>query len=140
MRRKWIGQAVVAVLLAAGLAVVVYRTVARNDHHSSLPSGVGSRRQVTIPTEGAQLAAQVLTPARRQGRAPLVVMPASWGSSADEYHSIAAAFASSGYLVVAYAQRGFASSTGSVDLAGPATQRDVSTVIDWALAHEPADP
>jgi len=139
MRRKWIGQALVAVLLATGLVVVVYRTVARNDEHASLPSGVGSRRHVTIPADGASLAAEVLTPARRHGRAPLVIMPASWGSSAEEYHAIAAGFASSGYLVVAYAQRGFAPSTGSVDLAGAATQADVSTVIDWALAHEPAD-
>ena len=62
-------------------------------------------------------------------------MPASWGQSADEYAAVATGFAALGYLVVAYAQRGFGGSGGVIDFAGTATRDDVSTVIDWARAH-----
>ena len=129
-----------AVLLAAAVGVVAYRGISNHGDKSPVAGGVGSQRTVTIPTDGAQLSAQVLTPAHPDGRAPLIVMPASWGQPATEYHAVATGFASAGYVVVAYAQRGFPASTGSVDFGGPATQHDVKAVVDWALAHTTSDP
>lgn len=67
-------------------------------------------------------------------------MPASWGSNATEYGQAAFALASSGYEVISYAQRGFPPSTGQVDFAAAKTQQDARTVLDWTLAHTPADP
>lgn len=130
--RKWliVGIAIAAVLVAAGVAVVA---VVR-----SRSSGQGNG--ATIPVGGGvTLAAETFAP-RGAGPHPLLVMPASWGAAPAEYRLLAQHFADHGYLVVAYAQRGFAGSTGAVDFAGAPTQRDASKVIDWALAHTDADP
>jgi predicted acyl esterase len=130
----------VAVLLAAAVGVIAYRVIATHGNTGSTPGGVGSERAATIAVKGARLSAQVVTPAHAKGRSPLIVMPASWGQPATEYHAVAADFAAAGYVVVAYAQRGFPASTGEVDFAGPDTQHDVRAVIDWALAHTTTDP
>jgi predicted acyl esterase len=130
--------ALIAILVVAVAAagVVAYATTRPS---SPPPTGVASDVAETIPTSGAELSAEVVTP-KGAGKPPLVVMPAGWGQGATEYRAIARLFAQSGYLVVAYAQRGFPASTGAVDFAGPATQHDASTVITWALAHTDADP
>jgi putative CocE/NonD family hydrolase len=106
-----------------------------------LRSGSGRHRveDVTIPASGGVTLAAEITEPDGSGRHPLVVMPASWGATAAEYQLVAQRFAARGYIVVAYAQRGFRPSTGGVDFAAPATQRDASSVIDWALAHTHAD-
>jgi predicted acyl esterase len=101
--------------------------------------GVASDRAARIPSNGAVLAAEVITPSG-SGRKPLLVMPASWGNGATEYHVLGSALAADGFQVVAYGQRGFKDSTGQIDFAGPATQQDASTVIDWALKNTQADP
>jgi predicted acyl esterase len=128
-------------LLAVALGLVTFRG---NDlptepipAPSTVPGGA-SNVPVRIPaTDGVTLVAQVLTP-KGHGPYPLVVMPASWGQGPGQYTQIARRFAASGYEVVAYGQRGFGGSGGSIDLAGEATQADVSTVITWALEHTPA--
>lgn len=129
-RRWWIVGAVLAVaaLAAALLTAVLVR----------LGDGAGVRRSIPAGRE-VTLAAEVYTP---DGAGPhaLIVMPASWGADATEYTAVAAKLVARGYVVVAYSQRGFRDSTGEVDFAGPDTQRDASTVIDWALAHTAADP
>jgi predicted acyl esterase len=89
--------------------------------------------------DGTPLSALVFTPAGT-GPFPLVVMPSSWGTNAPEYYAPAEHLAQHGYEVVSYTSRGFYDSGGVIDIAGPDTQRDVSAVIDWALAHTPADP
>ncbi|HEV7206737.1 MAG TPA: alpha/beta fold hydrolase [Jatrophihabitans sp.] len=129
--------AVAALVLVAAIAVVAM--IGPGSGSSPSIGGVASDRPATVPVgSGVSLAAEIITP-RGRGAHPLVVMPASWGQPATEYRAVGRALASSGYQVVAYAQRGFATSTGAVDFAGPATQRDASTVITWALAHTPAD-
>lgn len=98
-----------------------------------------------IPTaDGYRLNAYVAIPAGN-GPFPLVVMPSSWGLGLAEYVGIANRLAGRGYVVVSYASRGFgagcalSASCGAIDIAGPATIADVSTVIDWALANTPSD-
>lgn len=133
-RRRLIAAAVV-VVAGAGLAVALVR-----GSGSTASRGIASDTSRTIAAGGGvTLAAEVITP-RGGGRPPLVVMPASWGQAESEYHAIGRMLAGSGYQVVAYAERGFGKSTGAVDFGGPATQHDVTTVIDWALAHTRADP
>lgn len=132
--KRHLGASVGAVLLtaAAGLAAMV------------LPSSVGaatspSVREVTMPGYGGTpLHGLVFTPAGA-GRFPLIVMPSSWGVNQLEYAGAAQKLAARGFIVVSYTSRGFFESGGTIDVAGPATVADVSKVIDWALAHTPAD-
>ncbi|WP_348532874.1 CocE/NonD family hydrolase [Kitasatospora sp. MAP5-34] len=110
-------------------------------------AATASFRPVDIPMkDGIVLKADVFTPAPgtpgadRQGRYPVVVQPASWGQSDLEYVAQGRQLAAHGYVAVTYTVRGFWLSGGEIDVAGPTDVADVSSVIDWALAHTPADP
>lgn len=94
----------------------------------------------SIPSfDGTRLSALVFVP-EGEGPHPLIVMPASWAMPHLEYAGRAAGLAADGYVVVSYTSRGFWDSGGRIDIAGAATVEDLSAVIDWALAHTPADP
>ncbi|MFF8309950.1 CocE/NonD family hydrolase [Streptomyces lydicus] len=108
--------------------------------------GSPSFRTTDIPMkDGTVLKAHVFTPAPgtpgadRKGRYPLVVQPASWGQNDLEYVAQGRQLAADGYVAVTYTVRGFWRSGGQVDVGGPKDVADVSSVIDWALAHTPAD-
>ncbi|MGH8082231.1 MAG: CocE/NonD family hydrolase [Lysobacter sp.] len=89
---------------------------------------------------GADIGAFVMVPKDQgPGPFPLLVMPGSWGAPNLEYVGRGGVLASQGYIVVSYTSRGFWDSTGLIDIAGPDTIEDVSSVIDWALTHTPAD-
>ncbi|MET9958728.1 CocE/NonD family hydrolase [Streptomyces sp. NPDC006326] len=90
---------------------------------------------------GITLKGNVFTPAGAQaGRTyPLIVLPTSWGMPQIEYLAQAEKLADEGYVVVSYTSRGFWLSGGQIEVAGPPDIADVSAVIDWALAHTPAD-
>ncbi|MET4730222.1 putative acyl esterase [Lysobacter enzymogenes] len=91
--------------------------------------------------DGAQMGAFVMVPKDQgPGPFPLLVMPASWGVPNLEYVGRAGQLAAKGYVVVSYTSRGFWDSAGQIDIAGPGTVEDVSSVIDWALANTPSDP
>lgn len=128
-------------VLAVALGLVIARANDLPTKSVAGPSavpGVASSVAVKIAaTDGVTLVAQVFTPTGH-GPFPLVVMPASWGQGPGQYTQIARRFAASGYEVLAYGQRGFGGSGGLIDLAGEATQTDVSTVITWALKNTPA--
>ncbi|MEU9855545.1 alpha/beta fold hydrolase [Streptomyces sp. NPDC047974] len=91
---------------------------------------------------GTVLKANVVTPAGADGSArfPVVVLPTSWAMPQVEYLAQAQKLADSGYVVVSYNSRGFWESGGEIETAGPKDIADASKVIDWALAHTPADP
>ncbi|MGD3112376.1 CocE/NonD family hydrolase [Streptomyces sp. YGL11-2] len=114
--------------------------------HAAAPAA-RSFRLADIPMkDGTVLKADVFTPAPgtpgadRHGRYPLVVQPASWGQNDLEYVAQGRQLAAEGYVAVTYTVRGFWGSGGQVDVAGAKDVGDVSGVIDWALAHTPADP
>ncbi|MFF3904432.1 alpha/beta fold hydrolase [Streptomyces sp. NPDC001848] len=90
---------------------------------------------------GTVLKANVVTPADADGsrRYPLIVLPTSWGLPQAEYLAQAQKLADSGYVVLTYNVRGFWQSGGEIEVAGPPDIADASKVIDWALAHTPAD-
>ncbi|MFB7630209.1 CocE/NonD family hydrolase [Streptomyces sp. NPDC056149] len=103
-------------------------------------------RLVDIPMkDGTVLKADVFTPAPgtpgadRNGHYPLVVQPASWGQNDLEYVAQGRALAADGYVAVTYTVRGFWASGGKIDVAGPKDVGDISSVIDWSLAHTPSD-
>ncbi len=105
-------------------------------------AGAFSKTNERIPGwDGPQMGALVLVPqGQGAGPFPLIVMPASSALPNLEYLGRATALASDGYVVVSYTSRGFWDSAGQIDIAGPDTVEDVSAVIDWALAHTPANP
>ncbi len=97
-------------------------------------------RFVGIPGSGGiTLRANVITPAG-PGRHPVVILPSSWSLNDLEYLAQATRLAESGYVVVSYTSRGFWLSGGRIEVAGPPDVADISKVIDWTLAHTPADP
>ncbi|MFE9448604.1 CocE/NonD family hydrolase [Streptomyces sp. NPDC006739] len=91
---------------------------------------------------GTVLKANVVTPSGADGsrRYPLVVLPTSWSLPQVEYLAQAQKLADAGYIVLTYNVRGFWQSGGEIEVAGPPDIADASKVIDWALAHTPADP
>jgi dienelactone hydrolase len=114
----------------------------------AVAQGIFGTPTVQIPTpDGFSLTASVSVPIG-PGPFPLLVMPSSWNSTYTEYEDIATNFANDGYVVVSYSSRGFgcgsllssADTCGLIDIAGPLTIGDVSTVITWALANTPANP
>ncbi|MFE3656395.1 CocE/NonD family hydrolase [Streptomyces sp. NPDC059165] len=91
---------------------------------------------------GTVLKANVVTPAGSDGSRtyPVIVLPTSWSVPQVEYLAQAKKLADSGYVVVTYNVRGFWQSGGEIEVAGPPDVADASHVIDWTLAHTPADP
>lgn len=107
----------------------------------SLP---GTMASILTP-DGYRLQAYVAVPAG-SGPFPLVVMPSSWGLSYTEYVGEANMLANDGYVVISYSSRGFGTGCalnakcGYIDIAGPLTIGDVSTVISWGLSNTPSNP
>ncbi|MGH3437002.1 MAG: CocE/NonD family hydrolase, partial [Sciscionella sp.] len=124
-------------LLVTALVATGTTLLATGSHAAT--SGTTTSTQ-TIPGEGGTpLKAFVIT-ANAPGPHPLLVMPSSWGTPDVEYVGAAEKLASDGgYNVISYTSRGFYSSGGKIDVAGPDTVADVSRVIDWGLAHTPSD-
>lgn len=96
-------------------------------------------RFVDIAGAGVTLKANVIAPSAA-GRYPAIVFPASWGLNDIEYIAQAKTLAGRGYVVVSYTPRGWWSSGGEIDTAGPKDMADLSKVIDWTLANTAADP
>ncbi|WP_432842937.1 CocE/NonD family hydrolase [Dactylosporangium sp. CA-092794] len=96
-------------------------------------------RSVDIPGAGVTLKANVVAPAAA-GSHPAIVFPSSWGLNDLEYLAQAGTLAAKGYVVVSYTPRGWWSSGGEIDTAGPLDMADLSKVIDWTIANTAADP
>lgn len=94
---------------------------------------------VDIPGADVNLKGNVIAPSAA-GRYPAVIFPSSWGLNDVEYLAQAKALAGRGYVVVSYTPRGWWSSGGEIDTAGPLDIADLSKVIDWTIANTAADP
>jgi putative CocE/NonD family hydrolase len=105
------------------------------------PAGAATTavRFVDIPGAGVTLKANVVAPADA-GKHPAIVFPSSWGLNDLEYLAQAGTLAARGYVVVSYTPRGWWSSGGEIDTAGPQDMADLSKVIDWTIANTAADP
>jgi predicted acyl esterase len=73
------------------------------------------------------------------GRLPAIVFITSWALPNIEYLAQAQKLADAGYVVVSYTPRGFYTSGGGIDTAGPRDIGDLTEVINWTLANTPAD-
>jgi predicted acyl esterase len=90
-------------------------------------------------SDGVVLKANVVQPSVA-GPRPAIVFINSWGLNDAEYLAQAYKLAGKGYVVLSYTTRGFWGSGGTIDVAGPKDIADVTSVIDWLLAHTTADP
>jgi dienelactone hydrolase len=123
-------------LLIALLTVLLLIGTARPAAAAAPTTGF---RFVDIPVAGAVLKANVVAPSAA-GRYPAVLLPASWGLNDLEYLAQAKTLAGRGYVVVSYTPRGWWLSGGEINTAGPADMADLSTIIDWTIAHTATDP
>ncbi|KFE67330.1 hypothetical protein DB31_8770 [Hyalangium minutum] len=89
--------------------------------------------------DGVTLKGNVFTP-DTPGRYPAILFITSWALPSVEYFVQAQKFADAGYVVVSYTPRGFYTSGGFIETAGPKDIADLSQVIDWTLAQTPSDP
>lgn len=89
--------------------------------------------------DGTKLTANVLTPAG-PGQHPGLVLVPGFGANDGQYREQAKRFAAEGFVTLTYTPRGFFTSGGVIDLAGPDDVADASAVIDWMLANTPTDP
>ncbi len=85
------------------------------------------------------LKANVIEPTSA-GRHPAIVFVNSWGLGDLEYLAQAGSLADAGYTVLSYCARGWWSSGGQIDTAGPKDIADASTVVSWLTANTTADP
>lgn len=89
------------------------------------------RTDVRIPSwDGTELATTVFEP-DQAGTYPVLLSTHGWGGSRDQQFGECEAFASRGYVAMAYDSRGFGASDGQVGVDGPKEVRDVSALVDW---------
>ncbi|MFG2223242.1 CocE/NonD family hydrolase [Streptomyces sp. NPDC048644] len=141
--RAAIGTVSAAVLATAVLAGAPAATGAETRTGLTAAATSSAVKFVDITGDGGvTLKANVFTPVGADGlrRFPLIVLPTSWAMPQIEYVAQAKKLADAGYVVVGYNVRGFWQSGGKIETAGPQDIADASKVIDWALAHTPADP
>ncbi|WP_250655213.1 alpha/beta hydrolase [Alkalimarinus coralli] len=90
--------------------------------------------------DGVTLTANVITPTSGADSYPAIIFINSWTMNEYEYTSEAQKLAADGYVVLSYSTRGFGSSEGLIDTAGPNDTMDLSIVIDWLIENTPTDP
>lgn len=95
--------------------------------------------QLDIPSHDGITIEALVTEPTAKGKHPLILMPGSWTMNRKEYEIPARQWASRGFVVISYTSRGFHGSGGEIDIAGPDTIKDVSSLIDWAIQNTSAD-
>lgn len=113
------------------------------EKHSKVPSELKDEFVLTDITSWDEIILESIVfdpvPVAESGN-PLLIFISSWGMNRFEYVVPANKFAEKGYTVISYTARGFWGSGGEINLAGEKDLKDLSTVIDWALANTNADP
>jgi predicted acyl esterase len=126
---------------APGLLAAAAPTATTGSQQSgtATPPAPPAGEKTITSRDGTVLTAIVDVPSG-PGPHPLVVFPAPWGFEAGTMAIQLGELSKRGYVVVIYNTRGFFSSGGTVDVAGPLDVSDTSDVITWALQNTPADP
>ncbi|HYH95389.1 CocE/NonD family hydrolase [Hyalangium sp.] len=120
--------------------IAVCATVLALSLGASSASAASSFRTADIMArDGVVLKGNVFTPST-PGPHPAIIFITSWGMPNIEYLVQAQQFADAGYVALSYTPRGFYSSGGYIETAGPKDISDVSDVINWMLANTSADP
>ena len=92
-----------------------------------------------IAEDGVNIDGNIFVPNNLAGPAPAVIFISSWAMNEYEYLQQAGQLADQGYIVLSYAPRGFGTSGGLVDTAGPKDIADLSNVIDFLIENYPVD-
>lgn len=104
------------------------------------PASASSFRNVDLTTrDGVVLKGNVFTP-DTSGLHPAIIFITSWAVPNIEYLVQAQQFADAGYVVFSYTPRGFYTSGGSIDTAGPKDVGDITEAVNWVLANTATDP
>ena len=92
--------------------------------------------------DGTRIDAQLFKPSGydTQESFPAMVLVPGWSLPKEATYSNALEFARRGFIVMSYTPRGFGSSQGLVNVAGPKDRDDFSAAIDWLLENTKADP
>jgi hypothetical protein len=123
----------------AALAAALVMTPAPATAAPNVQAAGANVRFVDIAGAGVTLKANVTSPSTA-GRHPAIIFPSSWGLNDLEYIAQARKLAADGYVVVSYTPRGWWSSGGEIDTAGPKDMADLSRVVDWTMANTATDP
>jgi len=92
-----------------------------------------------IAEDGVNIDGNIFVPNNLDGPAPAIIFISSWAMNEYEYLHQAGQLADQGYIVLSYEPRGFGTSGGLVDTAGPKDIADFSKVIDFLIEHYPVD-
>lgn len=133
----------IALCVTLTQVIAVFNSTAFVEKQSKIPEGLkdGFDQMDITSWDGITLESIVFDPSPlAETGNPLVIFISSWGMNRYEYVVPANKFAEKGYTVISYTARGFWGSGGEINLAGEKDLKDLSTVIDWALANTHADP
>lgn len=93
-----------------------------------------------VSNDGVKITGNLFIPKSGTGPFPAVIFVNSWALNEYEYIVPAAKLAKKGYVVFSYNTRGFGTSGGLINVAGPEDMSDLSKGIDFLLSNAPVDP
>ncbi|WP_039925775.1 alpha/beta fold hydrolase [Leptospira vanthielii] len=93
-----------------------------------------------VSEDGVKITGNLFIPKSGTGPFPAVIFVNSWALNEYEYIVPAAKLAKKGYVVFSYNTRGFGTSGGLINVAGPKDMTDLSRGIDFLLANAPVNP
>lgn len=93
-----------------------------------------------VSEDGVKITGNLFIPKSGTGPFPAVIFVNSWALNEYEYIVPAAKLAKKGYVVFSYNTRGFGTSGGLINVAGPKDMTDLSKGIDFLLANAPVNP
>lgn len=93
-----------------------------------------------VSDDGVKITGNLFIPKSGTGPFPAVIFVNSWALNEYEYIVPAAKLAKKGYVVFSYNTRGFGTSGGLINVAGPKDMTDLSRGIDFLLANAPVNP
>lgn len=121
------------------LFVVLPRIMARTALHWGERNGYTMQQFKFTTRDGTRLSGVLyvpLAPPEKPRGYPAIIMVHSWALSRWQNHLYAPYFAKDGYVVFSYDCRGWGSSGGRVECAGPEHElNDLQDALDWLLAQ-----
>ncbi len=81
--------------------------------------------------DGTKITGNLFQPKSGVGPYPAIIFVNSWALNEYEYIVPAAKLAKKGYVVLSYNTRGFGTSEGKINVAGPKDMEDLSSAIDY---------
>ncbi|TGM74976.1 alpha/beta fold hydrolase [Leptospira bouyouniensis] len=92
-----------------------------------------------LSNDGVKITGNLFIPKSGTGPFPAIIFVNSWALNEYEYIVPAAKLAKKGYVVFSYNTRGFGTSGGHINVAGPKDMEDLSKGIDFLLANAPVN-